>query len=457
MRPIRFVDAHHHFWDPVRNHIPWLSDEPPITFRYGDYSAIRKPYLVDDYLADAAPHQVRKTVYVETEWDPADPVGELEWIHAIAERHGYPNAVVAQAWLDRDDVGDVLGAAVRFPLVRGVRHKPAAAASPAVAVRGAPGSMDDDRWRDGFAQLGPLGLRFDLQTPWWHLDAGAALARDFPATPIILNHTGLPVDRTAAGLAAWRAAMAALADSPNVCVKISGLGQRGVPWTVSANEWIVRETIAIFGVARCAFATNFPVDSLCGSYRTILEGFAALVADLDEAEREALFVSNALRWYDITDDSASTQTWTIRSGEVDDLEAVRECAREAYTRYVERIGKAPAPMVADFARAIAAGELDVLILDGVVVGYVVYYPRADHVHLENVAVRPGVAGRGLGGALIGHVEAAARRLGVHAVELYTNAKMTENLAMYPRLGYCEIDRRKEDGFERVYFRKRIVR
>ena len=70
------VDAHQHFWDPTRNYHPWLCDEPPIPFRYGDYRALRRPYLPPQYRADAAPFEVTHSVYVETEWDPHDPAGD---------------------------------------------------------------------------------------------------------------------------------------------------------------------------------------------------------------------------------------------------------------------------------------------------------------------------------------------------------------------------------------------
>ena len=83
------------------------------------------------------------------------------------------------------------------------------------------------RWRAGFARLARHGLSFDLQTPWWHLREAAALARAFPDTLIVLNHTGLPADRSPEGLRGWREAMATLAVAPNVAVKISGLGVPG--------------------------------------------------------------------------------------------------------------------------------------------------------------------------------------------------------------------------------------
>jgi predicted TIM-barrel fold metal-dependent hydrolase len=181
--------------------------------------------------------------------------------------------------------------------VRGIRHKPSAAASPDRARPGAPGSMGDPRWRRGYALLARHGLSFDLQTPWWHLAEAAELARDFPDTLIILNHTGLPSDRSDEGLAGWRHAMGTLAAQPNVACKISGLGQPGRPWTVAGNGPVVLDTIAIFGVERCMFASNFPVDGLVADFDTIYEGFKAIVAGFSAADRMALFHDNAVRCY----------------------------------------------------------------------------------------------------------------------------------------------------------------
>jgi predicted TIM-barrel fold metal-dependent hydrolase len=157
--------------------------------------------------------------------------------------------------------------------------------------------MGDPAWRRGYALLQKYGLSFDLQTPWWHLAEAAALARDFPHTRTILNHTGLPADRSPEGLAGWRVAMQTLAAEPNVALKISGLGQPGQPWTVAANGPIVRAAIAIFGVERCMFASNFPVDGLCADFDTIFSGFKTIVADLSPPEQTSLFHANALRFY----------------------------------------------------------------------------------------------------------------------------------------------------------------
>lgn len=295
--PLVVVDPHQHFWDLSRNYHPWLCDPEPIPFRYGDYSALRRSYLPPDYRRDWGDVQVVKSVHVEAEWDPSRPVAETEWLEGIAADHGLPSAAVAQAWLDREDAAEVLAAQGSHALVRGIRHKPAAAPSPAEARRGAPGSMDDPRWRAGYALLERHGLSFDLQTPWWHLDAAADLARDFPGTRIILNHTGLPSDRSPEGLAGWRRALERFAQHPNVAMKISGLGRPGQPWTVEANGPVVRDAVAIMGTERAMFASNYPVDSLAGAFPTIFHGFAEAVAHLPEADRRRLFHDNAVRIY----------------------------------------------------------------------------------------------------------------------------------------------------------------
>ena len=300
---MQIIDAHQHFWDLDRNYLPWLKDEPPIPFRYGDYSSLKRNYLPDDYLADSAGFEVVGTVFVETEWDPSDPTGEVDWVGRLRQAERLPSVMVAQAWLDRVDAETVLASHGRTDFVRGIRHKPKAARSPDGVEPGAPGSMGDPAWRRGFALLAPNGLSFDLQTPWWHLAEARQLADDFPETQIILNHTGLPSDRSAEGLAGWRAAMRLLAGAPNVAVKISGIGQAGQPWTVAANRAIVRDTIDIFSPERCMFASNFPVDSLVASYGTIFSGFREMIADLSAAEQQALFRDNAMRLYRIAPES----------------------------------------------------------------------------------------------------------------------------------------------------------
>ena len=112
-------------------------------------------------------------------------------------------------------------------------------------------------------------------------------------------------------------------------------------------------------------------------------------------------------------------------------------------------------MIADFRSAIEAGQVHVLAGDGFIKGFVVFHPRDDHIHLENVAVSPDLQGQDIGRRLIAFAEHFARDSGFGAVELYTNEKMTENLIFYPQIGYEEIGRGEQDGFSRVFFRKEL--
>ncbi|MDW8342786.1 MAG: amidohydrolase family protein [Geminicoccaceae bacterium] len=295
---VPILDAHMHLWDlSLRKH-PWLCGAP-IPFRYGDYGAIRRSFSLADYREATSGFDVRGTVYVEAEWDPSDPLGETRWVHAIAAREGLPSAMVAQARLDRDDVEELLAAQAAFPLVRGIRHKPKAAPSPERVEAGVPGSLSCPRFARGFGLLGRYGLSFDLQVPWWHLEEARVLFARHPEVPVILDHTGLPADRSREGLAGWRRAMTRLAELPQVAVKISGLGLPGRPWTVSDNAPIVDTVLELFGVERCMFASNWPVDTLCADFRTIYTGFFEIVRDLTSAQRSALFFDNACRIYRI--------------------------------------------------------------------------------------------------------------------------------------------------------------
>jgi predicted TIM-barrel fold metal-dependent hydrolase len=157
--------------------------------------------------------------------------------------------------------------------------------------------MRDARWRAGYAQLGRLGLRFDLQTAWTELADAAALCRDYPDTPLVLNHTGLPADRSPEGLAGWKAALRTLAACPNAAIKISGIGQPGQRWTAAANREVVLAAIEAFGTGRAMFASNFPVDGLCASFAEIYSGVREIVKDFPGPEQRRLFHDNAVRIY----------------------------------------------------------------------------------------------------------------------------------------------------------------
>jgi predicted TIM-barrel fold metal-dependent hydrolase len=294
---VTLVDAHHHLWDLQANRYPWLSDQPEQHFFLGDYAPLKRDYMPDDYREDAKHHNVLMTVHCEAEWDREDQVGETRWLTEINRVHGFPNAIVAHAWFHTPNSEEVLTAQAAFPLVRGIRSKPVTSLSPNSMIPGGPGTMQDDAWLRGFARLEQHGFSWDLRVPSWHLPEAAEVASAFPRTPIVLNHTGFPWDRSEEGLARWRRDMETIARERNVHLKVSEFGLKDQTWDYESNRRIVLDAISIFGIDRCMFATNFPVAGLRVDYDTLVSSVARMLAGLSQQQRDGFFFRNAIAFY----------------------------------------------------------------------------------------------------------------------------------------------------------------
>jgi predicted TIM-barrel fold metal-dependent hydrolase len=313
-RPI--CDPHHHLWDhPGRR------------------------YLLDELLADTGSgHNVVATVFVEcmsmyraSGPQETRPVGETEFVNGIAAMSasgGFGSTRIASGIVSFADlalgerVGAVLDAHLAAsPRFRGIRHAAGWEASDQVRnshTNPPPGLLGDARFRRGFAELAPRGLTFDAWLYHPQLPELTDLAKAFPDTTIILDHFGGPLGigpytgRRAEVFAAWKAAIRALADCPNVVVKLGGLVMPlngfgfhkreqpigSVELAEATRDWYLH-TIECFGVARCMFESNFPVDKVSVSYRVLWNSFKRLTANFSAAERAALFHDTAVRVYQL--------------------------------------------------------------------------------------------------------------------------------------------------------------
>ncbi len=149
------------------------------------------------------------------------------------------------------------------------------------------------------------------------------------------------------------------------------------------------------------------------------------------------------------------RSFLIRLAGPADIARVRAIAEAAYQPFVAEIGRAPAPMVADFAAAAEAGTLHVLEEAGRMLAYIHLYPKGEVLHIENLAVAPEAHRRGLARRLLAFAETEARDRGIACLDLYTNEVMKGAYGLYIASGFTEIDRRVEAGFRRIYLQKRL--
>lgn len=143
----------------------------------------------------------------------------------------------------------------------------------------------------------------------------------------------------------------------------------------------------------------------------------------------------------------------IRPGDAADLPAIERIVRDAYSKYLPRIGKPPGPMLDDYPTRVR--EHAVWVAGRPVIGLIVLLGQADHLLLDNIAVDPAHQGTGIGAALMAFADAEARRRGYHELRLYTHQTMTENIALYGRSGWQETGRGVQSGLDRVFFRKTL--
>lgn len=147
---------------------------------------------------------------------------------------------------------------------------------------------------------------------------------------------------------------------------------------------------------------------------------------------------------------------SIRPARPADAAGIAACVCEAYVHYIERIGRQPGPMLEDYGEVIEQFQVHVAVTDAMICGAIVLKVTDEGFYLDNVSVRPAVKGRGIGRLLLELAESEAHRQGYASIYLATHELMTENRALYSRIGYCEYDRRIVNGYPRVFFRKALA-
>jgi predicted TIM-barrel fold metal-dependent hydrolase len=292
--PARIVDAHHHVWR--RSDLAWLSGpmQPRI---FGPYEPIRRDYPIEEYLADARPCGVVKSVYVQTNWPPGGETAEAAWIQAISDRNSFPQGFIAHADLASPALETTLGSLMKHRGLRGIRQQLHWHENAAYRFAPRPDLMNGASWRRGLSEVAKRKLLFELQIFASQMTDGAQLARDFPDLDFVLLHAGMLQDTSEVGWPIWRAGMNLLSACPNVSVKLSGLGTFSHRCDAALWRPVIEETLALFGPQRCLFGSNFPIEKLWTDYPSIVAAVSGALFGLSTAERDAVFYANAVRLY----------------------------------------------------------------------------------------------------------------------------------------------------------------
>ncbi len=274
----RIVDAHIHFWDPARTDwYPYLSGGMALDI--GDISGMCRRFLPDDYRSESAAWPVDKVVHVSAAGGfIAEETAERE---TMGEATGHPAAIIGgirseQSPSEAIALLDEQMASSRFRGVRNMGFDPSGALHP-----------------DILAALQERGLVFDLMVHPDLLAPAAANLADWGDLTVVLEHTGWPHSSDPDEYALWKTGMTALAALDHVHCKLSGLAMPLASMDVEAFRPWIEYALEAFGVDRCFFASNFPVDSTHGTFDDLYSTFDALTADLGTDDRAKLFATNA--------------------------------------------------------------------------------------------------------------------------------------------------------------------
>ena len=290
MDKLEFVDTHVHFYDmqhPELVYGHWQPGVPHPSLGWQIQKLANRNYVAEDYIAETRNANVTKAVHVQAAIGSPDPVTETEWLQEAADRTGFPHGIVAYADLRDPGVEGGTGASLRVP--QHARHT-------GFFVWRLPGRAG---LPPGFALLEKYNLVASMAVARQDMEKLRALANKFPNITIVVDHTGMPAERTDEEFERWKGGVAVAATCDNIRWKISGLGMGDNDWTVDSIRRYVLTSIETFGVDRCFFATNWPVDWLWSAYDELVDAYTEIISDFSRDEQTALFSKNAEELYRI--------------------------------------------------------------------------------------------------------------------------------------------------------------
>jgi L-fuconolactonase len=278
------IDAHLHFWRYNASEYSWIDDS---------MAALRRDFLPDDAAGEMRAAEIDACVVVQTR----QTLEETRWLLALARQHPFIAGVVGWVDLRATDLDAHLEALTTHPKLVGIRH----------IVQAEPDDfLLGDTFRRGVARLARHGLAYDILVYARQLRAAIDFAGALPDQRLVLDHLGKPDIRTGA-FDGWRRDLDRLAALPNVCAKLSGLVTEADwrHWTVEDLHRYINAALDSFGPERLMIGSDWPVCTVAGEYRDVLDVVRTAIAGRPQAERDAVLGGTAQRFWNLSDVSST--------------------------------------------------------------------------------------------------------------------------------------------------------
>ena len=293
------IDTHHHLWDPTSNKYDWLISP--------GHEVFNNLYLIKDYLNDFDNLNIIKSVHVQAEINVSETLYETEWIQKISDsktninKNKFPNAIIGFANFLDSDVEKILEKHADYSNFRGIRQILKYDSNNSSISHAKIDYLKEDIWLKNFSLLNKYNLSFDLSILYNQAEDAVKLINKENNILFIINHTLSPIDVTNENIQDWLTNVKLLSSFDNVVIKLSGFGEFNAKWTEDTIRPLILNAIDNFGVNRCMFGTNFPVDKYLStaSYFDYWNAYFNIVNDFTNDEKDNLFFKNAENFFSI--------------------------------------------------------------------------------------------------------------------------------------------------------------
>ena len=297
LRGMRVIDAHHHFWRLGQFPYPWLAPDAG-SARFGDKAPIRRDYLPPDYLSDLSCVDLVGSVHVQANSGAADPVAETKWLEQLAQKTGWPHAIVAEVDLTKASASALIARhAAASPRLRGVRTPVAWDAAGRWRIANHAAVLTDPIFLSSVQTLIAHDLALDIVVVPEQLPQVADLAGAFPGLRITINHFSTLEPAQTGNADAWYEGICSIAAHPNIYLKISGLWTVDLGWAPEVLEPFIAHALTYVTPSRMMYGSNQPVEGVNCRPSQQLKNLTQVLADVPHEAIHSIFHDTAKSVY----------------------------------------------------------------------------------------------------------------------------------------------------------------